>query len=146
MPISRVNYNNNLSISNIRQTTSGQLTNNFRHLLQSIKDGNLAEAQNVYDVITRKFPEIYQKLKGQLTQDYNAIGLSLRRGDISGAQHGVVHLQQHLQNLGRTDSEIDGDRALNSTPNYALMGKNIIRSYDNELNSKTVGSKIDVIV
>jgi hypothetical protein len=145
--ISRIAANTNVHQSSNDQTSFGQLRNGFRHLLQSIKDGNLTDAQQAYNNLTQTMPGVFQTLSSKLTDDYNAIGHALRAKDISGAQQAVVQLQQDLQSIGRTGNRYRNDQNAVGAENPASTANSIFRLYNpTNINSQYIGTHIDIII
>ena len=146
MTVSKVSFNTNTDQTNNKQRNTGELRHDFKHLLQSIRDGNLAEAQKAYDLIAHTLPGVFQTLSRQLTHDYRAIGDALAKGDISLAKLAVVRLQQDLQSIGRTGYQphfdINSDAAQNSRPG----SDRLFDSYNEEVELPTLGSHINIRV
>jgi hypothetical protein len=143
--ISRISANTNVYQSGNDQTSFGQLRNGFRRLLQSIKDGNLADAQQAYNNLTQTMPGVFQTLSSKLTDDYNAIGDALRVKDISGAQQAVVQLQQDLQGIGSAGNRYRNDQNLAGAPTPASTVNNIFRLYNTgHIDSQYIGTHIDI--
>jgi len=128
------------------QTSAGQLRNGFRHLLQSIQDGNLSAAQRAYDIITQTFPDIFKTLSGKLTNDYKSIGTALAKNDISAARQAVVELQRDLQNIGRTGDLPLSNKNLGGARNQASTANNISGTYNESGDLPVVGGNIDIKV
>ena len=143
MTLSKISSTPNAYQPNNKQRNTGELRHDFRRLLQSIRDGNLAEAQKTYDLIAHTLPDVFQTLSKKLTHDYRAIGDALDKGDISLARLAVVKLQQDLQSIGRTSYQPPFDININDAQNFRPASDNGFDSY-NDL--PTIGSHIDIIV
>lgn len=146
MPVTRLSANINAYQANDRQTSAGQLRNGFRRLLQSIKDGNLAEAQRAYDAISRTLPDFYQTLRGQLIQDYKAIGHALEKGDIARAQQAVVKLSQDLQSIGSNENLPGRERNLAGAGDSMSRARNMFNFYAEHNDAPALGTNIDIMV
>ena len=145
MTVSRISSYTKVYQSSNDQTSFGQLRNGFRRLLQSIKNGNLTDAQQAYNNLSKTMPGVFQKLSLKLTHDYKAIGCALRERDISGAQQAVVQLQQDLQSIGRTGNHYRNDQNLTSVHNPPIIVSNIFRFYNNDsIDSHYIGAHIDI--
>lgn len=145
MSVSRITANTNVYQSGNDQTSFGQLRNGFRRLLQSIKDGNLADAQQAYNNLTQTMPGVFQTLSSKLTDDYSAIGHALQKRDLSGAQQAVVQLQQDLQSIGPAGNRYRNDQNLTGTQNPAATVNNIFRLYNTgRIDSQYIGTHIDI--
>jgi hypothetical protein len=143
--VSRIPSNTNAYQSNNDQASFGQLRNGFRHLLQSIKEGNLADAQQAYNNLTQTMPGVFQTLGLKLTDDYNAIGHALRERDVSGAQRAVVQLQQDLQSIGPAGNRYRNDQNVAGVQNPASIANNIFRLYNaDNIDSQYIGTHIDI--
>lgn len=123
----------------------GQLRSGFRHLLQFIHDGRLAEAQQTYRDLSRSMPGVFQKLSSKLTLDFDAIGRALQEGDIPGARRAVVQLKEDLQdiqpagNFGRRDQ----GTALSGESSPASYGASGSRQGGGQ--ERHIGTHIDII-
>lgn len=144
MSVAKISYPTNAYQTNNHQKRAGELRHDFRRLLKSIQDGNLAGAQQAYAIITHTLPDIFQSLSSQLTKDYKAIGYALAKDDLSGARYAVVKLQQDLLSIGRSrnqhrfDSDIDGARNSRATSN------NLFSLYNENIELPTIGTNIDI--
>jgi hypothetical protein len=125
----------------------GQLRTGFRHLLQCIHDGRLADARQTYRDLSGSIPGVFEKLSSKLTLDYDAIGRALSEGDIPGARRAVVKLKQDLQDiqpagtLGRRDPAVDPGR---NAASVSLSTPGGYRSDDRS--EHPIGTRIDIIV
>jgi soluble cytochrome b562 len=126
------------------QAGAGQLRNGFRHLLQTIQDGNLPAAQKAYDGITQSFPDFFKTLSDKLTNDYKAIGNALAKSDIAGARLAVVKLQQDLQSIGQSSTPQHPDQNLYGAQNQAEPFGAISGRYSKNAELPTLGTKIDI--
>jgi hypothetical protein len=145
--VSQISSNNNAHQANDYQAGFGQLRNGFRHLLQFINDGNLAEAQRMYNDLSQTMPDVFEKLSSKLTHDYNSIGRALREENIPGAQQAVVQLKQDLQGIGSTGSIRRHDQTAASVLSPASTANNMIKSYHSgNIGAHYVGTIIDITI
>lgn len=146
MAVSRIPSQTNVYPSNNDQESFGQLRNGFRHLIQSIKNGNLDDAQHAFNNLTQTMPGVFQTLSLKLTDDYNAIGQALRARDISGAQRAVVQLQRDLQSV-RPANHDPNDQNVAGAQNPESLADSISKSYKHDnIDSQYIGTRINIKV
>ena len=146
MSVSKISSSTNTYHTNNNQKNTGELRHDFRRLLESIRDGNLVDAQRAYHIIAHTLPDIFQTLSKQLTSDYKAIGDALAKDDISRARQAVVKLQQNLQSIGRTSSQPLFDINIDSTRTLRPASTSVFDSYSEKIALPTIGSNIDIMI
>jgi soluble cytochrome b562 len=146
--LSRITSGINAYQGNDNQAGFGQLRKGFRHLLQSINDGHLENAQQAFNNLSQTLPVVFDKVSVKLIHDYDSIGSALDVGDISGAQKAVVQLKNDIQDIGRAENLSGRDPNMAGARNSAVAANTIIRSYysGNIERDHYIGTHIDIIV
>jgi hypothetical protein len=147
MSPSRITATTPFSPESDYQPGVGQIRNGLRHLLKSISDGSLEDAQQAYHHLSQTMPVVFDRVSLKLTHDYGAIGHALGKGDISRAQKAAVQLGQDLQNIGRTENIDHGNSNRAGIRNSTGSLNDIIRSYySGNSGESAIGAHIDIIV
>jgi hypothetical protein len=145
--VSRISAATNVYQTNNNQTSVGQLRSGFRWLIQSIKNGNLEDAEQAYNTLNETMPQVFESLSLQLKDDYKAIGNALLAQDISGAQKAVVQLQRDLQSIGPTNARQSDEVKTPATQDYAPATTGVSRRYHDEARDpRQIGTRIDIKV
>jgi hypothetical protein len=125
----------------------GQLRTGFRHLLQCIHDGKLADARQTYRDLSRSMPGVFQKLGSKLTLDYDAIGRALAEGNIPGARRAVVKLKQDMQDIQAAGNPGPLDRMADPGRNAAPASYGTLDGYrSGDRREHRIGTRIDIVV
>jgi len=147
MSLSRITATIDTYQANDYSAGFGQVRNGFRHLLQSINNGYLENAQLAYKNLSRTMPAVFDKVSLKLTHDYDSIGRSLGEGNIAGAQQAVVQLKQDLQDIGRTEHISPRHSNTAGIRTSSAAASNIIRSYySGNIERGYIGTHIDIII
>lgn len=146
MTLSRITSDSNAYQGSDNHPGFGQLRNGFRHLLKSINDGYLENAQQAYKNLSQTMPVVFDKISLKLIDDYDAIGNALEAGDIYGARNAVVQLKHDIQEIGRPESPSRFTNTVGAR-NSAEAANNIIRSYYSVNTEECcLGTHIDIMI
>ncbi|HYA14298.1 MAG TPA: hypothetical protein VEF33_08160 [Syntrophales bacterium] len=121
MIVSGINSNTNVYQANTQHTKFRQIKDNFQQLDQALQAGNLNGAQQAFAALQQLMPDLSLDNKiqngqtsighGLFKTDFNAIGLALKSGDLTGAKAAFAKLQQDIQSVHK------GRHSHNNHPN-----------------------------